>query len=67
MRRVGAADDDASAELLLDEAGVAVVPGSAFGAPGHLRLSFAASADTLEDALGRMQRAMTGAQARKRA
>ena len=34
MRGVGAADDNAFAEFLIDEAGVAVVPGSAFGAPG---------------------------------
>ena len=43
MRDVGAADDNAFAEFLINEAGVAVVPGSAFGAPGHVRLSFAAS------------------------
>ncbi|MDB4973596.1 MAG: hypothetical protein JWN48_1937 [Myxococcaceae bacterium] len=42
-------DDIALAELLLDQARVAVVPGSAFCAPGHLRLSYAASeADLLE-------------------
>jgi len=67
MQLVGAADDNAFAEFLINEAGVAVVPGSAFGAPGHFRLSFAASAETLKDALGRMQRVMAGAQARKRA
>ncbi len=67
MRLVGAADDNAFAEFLINEAGVAVVPGSAFGAPGHFRLSFAASAETLKDALGRMGRALAGAQARKRA
>ena len=65
MRLVGAADDNAFAEFLIIEAGVAVVPGSAFGAPGHFRLSFAASADTLKDALGRMQRALSGAKAQK--
>ena len=42
MKNVGAADDNAFAEFLINEAGVAVVPGSAFGAPGHIRLSFAA-------------------------
>ncbi|MGH8250046.1 MAG: pyridoxal phosphate-dependent aminotransferase [Steroidobacteraceae bacterium] len=67
MQLVGVADDNAFAEFLINEAGVAVVPGSAFGAPGHFRLSFAASAATLEDALGRMQRALAGAAARKRA
>jgi aspartate aminotransferase len=67
MRMVGAADDSAFAEFLIAEAGVAVVPGSAFGAPGHFRLSFAASADTLTDALGRMRRALQGPRAQKRA
>ena len=41
------------AEQLLN-AGVAVVPGSAFGAPGCFRLSFAASMETLNAALQRM-------------
>ena len=67
MRLVGAVDDNAFAEFLINEAGVAVVPGSAFGAPGHFRLSFAASTDTLKDALGRMQRALSGAKTKKRA
>ncbi len=54
MARLGAADDVALAELLLERAGVALVPGSAFGAPGHMRLSFAAGLDTLEEALRRI-------------
>ena len=41
--------------------------GSAFGAPGHIRLSFAAATETLKDALGRMQRALAGGKARLRA
>lgn len=45
------------AEHLLDEAGVAVVPGSAFGAPGCLRLSYATSMEILEDAMGRIAKA----------
>ncbi len=67
MRDVGAADDNAFAEFLINEAGVAVVPGSAFGAPGHVRLSFAAATETLKDALSRMQRALAGARTKKRA
>jgi aspartate aminotransferase len=67
MRDVGAADDNAFAEYLINEAGVAVVPGSAFGAPGHVRLSFAASEATLRDALGRMGRALAAAPAKRRA
>jgi len=67
MRAVGAVDDSAFAEFLINEAGVAVVPGSAFGAPGYVRLSFAAATATLEDALGRMQRALARGQAKRRA
>lgn len=43
------------AEHLINEAGVALVPGSAFGAPGHLRLSFATDLDTLREALRRLK------------
>lgn len=39
--------DTAFAEALLEETGVAVVPGTAFGAPGHVRVSFAAAEPTL--------------------
>lgn len=54
IARLGLADDIALAEKLLLEAGVAVVPGSAFGAPGHLRLSFATSMEQLREAMRRM-------------
>jgi aspartate aminotransferase len=55
MQRLGLDSDHAFAEKLL-EAGVAGVPGSSFGAPGHLRLSFACSLETLEEALRRIRR-----------
>jgi len=55
---LGLADDVALAELLLDQAGVAIVPGSAFGAPGYIRVSFAADRDTLDEALQRIERAV---------
>jgi len=42
-------------ERLLDETGVALVPGTAFGAPSHVRLSFAASMATLGAALERLE------------
>ncbi|MDH3788412.1 MAG: pyridoxal phosphate-dependent aminotransferase [Xanthomonadales bacterium] len=54
----GIRDDVELATWFLEEAGVATVPGSAFGAPGHLRLSYASSMDELEDAIGRIKRAM---------
>ncbi|MGD8862242.1 MAG: pyridoxal phosphate-dependent aminotransferase [Myxococcales bacterium] len=47
----GFADDVAVARHLLDRARVAVVPGSAFGAPGHIRLSYATSEAELDRAV----------------
>ena len=44
------------AEVLLDEAKVAIVPGEAFGAPGYARLSFALSDDELEEGVSRIAR-----------
>ena len=52
---IGVADDVQFCERLLTETGVALVPGSAFGAANHLRFSFAADLDTLEKALDRMK------------
>ncbi|MBV8782900.1 MAG: pyridoxal phosphate-dependent aminotransferase [Gammaproteobacteria bacterium] len=56
MAGLNCRDDTEFAELLLNEAGVAVVPGSGFGAPNHMRLSFACSMQTLEKALQRIAR-----------
>ncbi len=50
--------DIALSEYLLAEAGVAVVPGSAFGSEGYIRLSFATSMDNLRAALERMAKAL---------
>ncbi|MCF6235900.1 MAG: pyridoxal phosphate-dependent aminotransferase [Gammaproteobacteria bacterium] len=44
------------AEYILEKSGVALVPGSAFGAPGYLRLSFATSMENLEKALFRIKK-----------
>ena len=63
MQMMGVPDDNAFAEHLLTQGGVAVVPGSSFGAPGHMRLSFACSMQTLEEALRRMDRVLKAAQA----
>lgn len=51
-----APDDMAIAKLLLDREHVAVVPGTAFGAPGHLRLSYATSMERIEEGLRRLAR-----------
>jgi aspartate aminotransferase len=58
MQRLGFAADTAFAEHLLNEALVAVVPGSGFGAPGHVRLSFACSMETLQEALRRLEKVL---------
>jgi len=63
MHALGHVDDNAFAEFLLDKAGVAGVPGSGFGAPGHIRFSFAVSMETLEQALERIGQALRAAQA----
>jgi aspartate aminotransferase len=65
MQSLGIKDDNAFAEFLLVDAGVAVVPGSGFGAPGHMRISFACSLKTLDDALSRIRRVLTGAVAKR--
>ncbi len=59
MRLKGAATDVAFCEQILEATGVALVPGTAFGAPGHLRFSFAASTETLTTALARLRTFMT--------
>jgi aspartate aminotransferase len=51
--------DMALSEYLLENVGVAVVPGSAFGAEGYFRISFATSMANLEEALNRIQRAIS--------
>ena len=48
------------AELILAEAEVAVVPGEAFGTPGHLRLSYALGDDDLAEGVRRIQALVAG-------
>ena len=54
-RMDGINDDVELAQLLLEKADVALVPGSAFGLSGYLRLSFATDMDSLEKALSRIK------------
>ena len=49
---------DRLCDWLLEEHGVATVPGTAFGAPGSIRLSFAASESDIEKALSRIAAAL---------
>jgi len=55
IANLGLRDDNALAEFLINKAGVAIVPGTGFGAPGHMRLSFACSKQTLEKAIERIR------------
>ncbi len=52
----GFADVDSWVEAILEEEKVALVPGSGFGAPENVRLSYATSFDLLEEALARIER-----------
>jgi aspartate/methionine/tyrosine aminotransferase len=49
------------AELILELAEVAVVPGEAFGTPGYVRMSYALGDDDLVEGVSRMQRLLTSA------
>jgi aspartate/methionine/tyrosine aminotransferase len=56
------ADDSVElAEIILEQAEVAVVPGEAFGTPGYLRLSYALGDDDLAEGVGRLQRLLSTA------
>lgn len=57
--KITAANDMALSEYLLEKVGVAVVPGSAFGAEGYFRISFATSMDNLRNALDRIEQALS--------
>ena len=58
MAAFGIKDDNVFAEMLITDAGVAVVPGSGFGAPNHFRASFATSMATLEKCIERMRKVL---------
>lgn len=55
MVRLGLRDDLALAEYLLEQANIALVPGSAFGMPNHVRLSIATSLENLQTAIARLK------------
>jgi aspartate aminotransferase len=59
LERKNLASDTDFVASLINEADVACVPGSAFGAPGYVRLSFACSMDTLEEAMNRIKRVVS--------
>ena len=55
MERLKIKTDVELSEFLIEKAKVAVVPGSAFGAPGYVRISFATSKENLAKAMERLQ------------
>lgn len=57
--KIVAATDMAFAEYLIEEFNVAIVPGSAFGAEGYFRVSFATSMENLTEALNRIEKALS--------
>ena len=57
--KIAEANDLALGSYLLDTQDVAVVPGSAFGAEGYFRISFATSMGNLEKALARIEKALS--------
>jgi aspartate aminotransferase len=58
VEKLGLTGDSEFVAWLLSEADVAVVPGSAFGAPGYVRISFACSLDELRNAVERIRRCL---------
>jgi aspartate aminotransferase len=59
IARLDGIDSDLDfSEYLIEKAGVALVPGSAFGTAGHIRISIATSMDNLEKALARIKQAV---------
>ena len=57
--RDGINNDLELADYLLNEAKVALVPGSAFGAEGYMRLSYATSMENLDQALSRIESSLS--------
>ena len=60
IAKMGLKNDLEFSEVLLNTVGVAVVPGSAFGLDSHMRISYATSLKTLEDAIARIKKAIEG-------
>ena len=54
MQRLGVSDDVALTEMVLEKTGVALVPGTAFGSAGFIRLSYATSMEQLDSAIDRI-------------
>ncbi|BAU28847.1 L-aspartate aminotransferase [Aneurinibacillus soli] len=60
MKKGGYSDVDAWAEALLAKEYVALIPGSGFGAPNHIRISYATSLEQLQKGLARIKKFVEG-------
>ena len=58
LERLNLKNDIEFAEFLLKAARIAVVPGSAFGAPGYMRLSIATNLENLQESIQRLRAAV---------
>jgi aspartate aminotransferase len=59
MAARGMESDADLVKLVLEKSDVVMVPGTPFGAPGYVRISFACSIEQLEDAIGRIRKALS--------
>jgi len=59
MEAKGMATDADLVKLVLESSDVVMVPGTPFGAPGYVRISFACSIAELQDAIGRIRKALS--------
>ena len=58
IEQKGFSDDVELSQYLIEKANVAVVPGSAFGSPGYIRLSYATSLELIKEALNRISNSL---------
>jgi aspartate aminotransferase len=59
MAAKGMETDADIVRLVLESSDVVMVPGTPFGAPGYVRISFACSIEELQDAIGRIRKALS--------
>lgn len=60
VKKLGLASDIDLAKVLLDQGNIAIVPGTEFGSPGYIRLSYATSMENLEVAMKQMAEVFRG-------
>mgnify|MGYP001371291323 FL=1 len=59
IKKKGFSDDVELSEYLIESANVAVVPGSAFGSKGYIRLSYATSLENIKEAVERISKSLS--------